>query len=139
MANSSQYYNWYKQERDKADNYSKNINELQNIKNALSNNFNDEQSNVNGEFEDLKGDMNNAVRHDVSFDIIVNECYSHKEKGTTADTYLSGAITDLENEIASLNSKRSTAESNRDYNYRKYKEKKEEERQAFLDSLNIFG
>ena len=139
MANSSYYYSMYKKEKEKAKTQSKDISSLQTILNRLTGEFYDEQSNVNRELDDLKEDLNKAIRHLSKFNIIVNDCYSYKEKTSTADSSLNSAIDSLENEIASLNSKQATAEQNRDYYYNKYKEEKEKERQEFLNSINIFG
>ncbi len=139
MANSSYYYSMYKKEKEKAKTQSKDISSLQTILNRLTGEFYDEQSNVNRELDDLKEDLNKAVRHLSKFNIIVNDCYSYKEKTSTADSSLNSAIDSLENEIASLNSKQAITEQNRDYYYNKYKEEKEKERQEFLNSINIFG
>ena len=139
MANSSYYYSLYKKEKENANAYSKNSSSLQTILNRLTGEFYDEQSSVNSELDDLKEDLNKAVRHLSKFSIIVNDCYTYKEKVSTADTYLNSAVDSLEDEIASLNSRQITAEQNRDYYYNRYKEEKEKERQEFLNSLKILG
>jgi len=137
MANSSYYYNQYKKYKAQASNYDKNIQTLTKIKDNLTNNFYDEQSNVNKELSDLKDDLNKAVRHDSSFLTIASGCESYKEKSSTADSDLNNVIIALENEIAALNGKKTTAEQNRDAQYQSYSTKKQEERQAWFDSIKI--
>lgn len=139
MEGSSYYNNLYKQQKKDVKEFSRNTEVLKKILNTLTRDFYDEQSDVNGELDDLKEELNKAVRHDAKFNILANESYLYKEKSTTADTYLDSVVVSLENEIASLNSKKASAEQNMDYYHSKYEEKKEEERQQFFDSINIFG
>lgn len=139
MEGSSYYNNLYKQQKKDVKEFSRNTEVLKKILNTLTRDFYDEQSDVNGELDDLKEELNKAVRHDAKFNILANESYLYKEKSTTADTYLDSVVVSLENEIASLNSKKASAEQNMDYYHLKYEEKKEEERQQFFDSINIFG
>ncbi len=137
MANSGYYYNQYNSYKTQATGYDKNIKALIKIKENLINDFYDEQSNVNKELSDLKDDLNKSVRHDSKFTVIASGCESYKEKSTTADTNLNSVIIALENEIASLNNKKRTAEQNRDAQYQRYNTEKQQERQAWLDSLKI--
>lgn len=139
MANSSHYNYLYNQEKNKVKSYSKDVESLQKILNRLIGEFYDEQSNVNRELDDLKEDLNKAVRHISKFNVIVNDCYTYKEKVVTADSSLNGVVVSLENEIASLNSQRTTAEQNRDYYRRKYIEEKDKEQQELWDKINIFN
>jgi hypothetical protein len=137
MANSGYYYNQYNSYKTQAAGYDKNIKALIKIKENLINDFYDEQSNVNKELSDLKDDLNKSVRHDSKFTVIASGCESYKEKSTTADTNLNSVIIALENEISSLNNKKRTAEQNRDAQYQRYNTEKQQERQAWLDSLKI--
>lgn len=135
VAGSSYYYGQYNSYKKEASRYDKNIKALIKIRDSLTSDFYDEQSNVNKELSDLKDDLKKSVRHDPKFSVIASECESYKEKSTTADANLNCAVIALENEIATLNQKKSVAEQNRDAQYRSYTTAKQEERQAWLDSL----
>lgn len=138
MASSSYHYKQYQFYKKQAQQYEKNLSALTSIKNDLTGSFYDEQGNVNKELNDLKEDLNKAVRHDSKFDTIASNCELYKEKSTTADGHLNNTVIALENEIASLNGKKLTAEQNRDAeycNYERAKQEEEEERQRWLDSL----
>lgn len=139
MANSSYYYGQYKAHKKKVNVLNSNIFNLLSIKNSLEVDFHDEQSSVNKELDDLKDDLNKAVRHDYKFANIASQSNSYKEKGSTADVNLNSGICALENEIATLNNQKLTANNNMNQNYQMYLTKKEEERQAWLESINIFG
>lgn len=139
MAGSSYYYNLYKQYQKSAEALGRNIKELERIRNALHNDFYDEQRNVNTQLSELKDELGKSVRHDASFDRTREACEVNKEKATNADEFLYKAVTELDQEIAELNRRRSDDEAKRDENYNRYKEKKEEERQEWLDKINIFN
>ena len=139
MANSSYYYNLYKEYKSKAEDYGKNIKSLQSIRDNLSSDFYDEQRNVNTELEDLKDYLEKSVRHDSLFKKVVNLNDDFKETTSGADDDLKNVFTQLDEEITSLNNKKSSAESSRDYYYDKYEEEKDKERKEFLDSLNPFN
>lgn len=139
MASSSYYYNKYKDYKDKVKTLQGQITKLKNIKNGLTNDFYDEQSNVNQELNELKEELKNSVRHDLKFNTIVSGCNKYKEKTSTADKSLNGVVEALESEISSLSTKKQTAESKQDSYYRSYQREKENERQRRLDLLkNIF-
>lgn len=132
---SKAYYSQYNLYKKQAMEYGKNIEALTKIKDNLVNNMYDEQGDVNKELNDLREDLHKSVRHDPTFSVIASEAASHKEKSVAADAHLNHAVSALENEIASLNSKKITAEQNRDAQYQSYKTAKEQERQEWLDSL----
>ena len=135
MANSTYYNNLYKQYKNTASSLQKNIDALKKIRNGLSSDFFDEQRNVNQELNDLKEDLQKATRHDNSWNTIASQCESYKEKASSADGNLDPAMDYLDAEICSLESQKSTAESNRDQAYSNYKSKKDEEYKAWLESL----
>lgn len=135
MASSSYYYSLYTQYKAEVSNLQKNIEALTKIVNGISSDYYDEQSNVNRELNDLKEDLQKAVRHDNTWNTIASKCESYKEKSSSADSNLNSASSYLNEEIRSLNSKKSTAESNRDQAYRDYESAKDAEYQAWLDSL----
>ena len=135
MADSNYYYRQYKSYKNQTNSLQDNINKLTAIKNSLVGEFYDEQSDVNKKLDDLKEDLNRAVRHDAKFNTIASTCNSYKEKGSTADADLNNIICALENEIAALNNQRSTAEYNMNQNYQQYQTKREEEQRAWWDSL----
>lgn len=139
MASSSYYYNLYKEEKAKAKECEKNINSLQRILNTLTQNFYDEQSNVNAELEDLYEDLTNAVRHNSSFTIATSECNLYKELAVTADANLKNTVDGIENEISELNKQRENAKRNSSNYYDSYKDAKTEERNQALEKLKILG
>lgn len=131
MANSGYYYNLYKQYKDKASSLQKNIDALTKIKNTLSGDFYDEQSAVNTELNDLKEDLNKAVRHDSIWLTTASKCESYKEKASSADSNLDSALDYLEAEISSLRTQKSQAETDSNNAYSRYQtEKANEEREA---------
>lgn len=135
MANSSYYYNLYKQYRSKAASMQKNINSLIKIRNAIAGDYYDEQRNVNQELNDLKEDLQNAVRHDASWTTIASQCESYKEKASTADGNLDSSLDSLEAEISTLNTQKRMAESDRDQAYRDYQDERDNERREMLEKL----
>ena len=135
MASSSYWYDRYKEKRDLVKDYEKQIKELNTILGNLQNNLYDEIQAVNNKTDDLKEDLAKAVRHNVKFTASKDSLGSKKEKAATADQYLARCAEAVEDEISSLSSRKSTAIYDRDEYYRKYETAKEEERQAWLDSL----
>lgn len=134
MASSSYYYNLYKQKKSAVKSYD-DIGDLRKALNNLTDTMNDEIRAVNNELEDLKSDLNKAIRHNAKFTSRANAVTSEKEKAVTADPNLSVVVRELEEEISRLSGLRTTAINDRDYYYRKYKEKKEEERRELLDKI----
>lgn len=135
MANSSYYYNLYKQKKNAVKSYEDDIGDLHKALSNLTDTMGDEIRAVNNELEDLKSDLNKAIRHNAKFTSRANAVTSEKEKTVTADPHLSVAVRELEEEISRLNGLKTTAINDRDYYYRKYKEKKEEERRELLDKI----
>lgn len=135
MANSSYYYNLYKQKKNAVKSYEDDIDDLRKALSNLTDTMGDEIRAVNNELEDLKSDLNKAIRHNAKFTSRANAVTSEKEKTVTADPHLSVAVRELEEEISRLNGLKTTAINDRDYYYRKYKEKKEEERRELLDKI----
>lgn len=135
MANSSYYYNLYKQKKNAVESYDYDLKDLRKVLSNLTDTMNDEIRAINNELNDLKSDLNMSIRHNSKFTSRVNAVTSEKEKAVTADSNLSVAVRELEEEISRLNGLRTTAINDRDYYYRKYKEKKEQECQALLDKI----
>lgn len=135
MANSSYYYNLYKQKKNAVKSYDGDIADLRKALNNLTDTMNDEIRAINNELEDLKSDLNKAIRHNATFTSRANAVTVEKEKAVTADASLSIVVSELEEEISRLNGLRTEAISDRDYYYRKYQEKKEEERREFLNKI----
>lgn len=128
MASSSYYYGKYKECERKIKTLDKSISELVKIRNSVTGEFYDEQANVNKELDDLREDLQKAVRHEPGFTANAGNCDSHKEKTSTADAKLSGTANAVENEIASLEAQKRNAEYNKNLNQRRYREEKEKER-----------
>ena len=135
MASSSYYYNLYKQKKNAVKSYDDDIDDLRKALSNLTDTMNDEIRAVNNELEDLKADLNKSIRHNSKFTSRANAVTSEKEKAVTADTNLSVAVRELEEEISRLNGIRTTAINDREYYYQKYKGKKEEERRELLDKI----
>lgn len=137
MANSSYYYNQYKQFKKEADDYDRDIKQLESIRNKLTGGLYDEQLAVNRELNDLIEDLKKGVRHNSTFTNRADDLKNNKEKSSYDDAMLGGAIGNLDSEISILQGKMRTAEQNRDDAHRKYEDEKERERQEILNS--IFG
>lgn len=135
MANSSYYYNLYKQKRDTVRSYEGDLGNLNKALDNLTDTMGDEIRAVNSELENLKSDLNKGVRHNSRFTSSANAVTAEKEKAVTADSLLSVAVRELQEEISRVNGQKITAVNDRDYYYRKYKEKKEQERQELLDKI----
>lgn len=135
MASSSYYYSLYKQKKDAVKSYEDDIGVLKKVSSNLTDTMGDEIRAVNNELEDLKSDLNKAIRHNASFTSRANAVTDEKEETVTADPHLSIAVRELEEEISRLDGLKTTAINERDYYYRKYKEKKEEERRELLDKI----
>lgn len=135
MASSSYYYSLYRQKKNAVKSYDDDIGDLQKALNNLTDTMGDEIRAVNNELEDLKSDLNKAIRHNSKFTSRANAVTAEKEKTVTADSNLNVAVRELEEEISRLSGLKTTAINDRDYYYRKYKEKKEEERREFLDKI----
>lgn len=131
MAGSSEYYKKYQEEKKKAEGYEKNIKELQSIQNSLTGDMYDEIRNVNNELDELRGDLNQSVRHNAVYDRTADSLREEKEKAVTADGTLKVAVNEIQEEITRLTNLKRMAEQNRDNYYRDYQNAKErEEREA---------
>jgi len=111
-------------------NYDDDLKDLKKILNNLSDSLSDEISVVNNVLDNLKNELNKAVRHNSSFTTKANELENKKQKAIYMDSYLGKSKYALEDEIARINSLRTQATSDRDYYYKKYLQKKDEERAA---------
>lgn len=135
MADSGYYYNRYWQKKKEVNSYEGDLNDLRKALSNLTDTMNDEIRAINNELEDLKSDLNKGVRHNARFTTRANAVTAEKEKVVTADAQLSIVVRELQEEISRVNNLKNSAVNDRDYYYRKYKEKKEEERKAFLDKI----
>ena len=135
MANSSYYYNLYRQKKSAVNSYDDDLKDLRKALSNLTDTMSDEIRAINNELDDLKSDLNKSIRHNSKFTSRANAVAAEKEKTVTADPNLSVVVRELEEEIARVNGLRNTAINDRDYYYRKYKEKKEQERQELLDKI----
>lgn len=135
MADSSYYKDMYKQKKKAVDNYEDNLKDLRKAYDNLTDTMGDEIRAVNNELDDLKSDLEKSIRHNGPFSSGAGRITGEKEQGVTADSKLSVAVRELEEEIARIGKLKSTAEQDRDYYDRKYKEKKDEEREAFWKNL----
>lgn len=135
MANSSYYYNLYRQKKNEVSSYDGDIKDLQSALRNLTDTMNDEIRAINVELDDLKSDLNKSIRHNAKFTSKANDITLGKEKTVTADALLSIVVCEIEEEISRVNGLRTTAINDRGYYWNKYQEKKEEERQAFLSNL----
>lgn len=135
MANSSYYYNVYKQKKNAVKSYDDDLKELKKALDNLTDTMYDEIHAVNNTLEELKNNLNNSVRHNSKFTSRANEVAFEKEKTVTADPNLSIAVRELQEEVSRIKALRSQAVSDRDDFYRRYKNKKDEERQELLGKI----
>lgn len=133
--NSSYYYNQFNTYKKEAADCDKNIKVLTKIKESLTDDFYDEQSSVNVQMCNLKEDLEKAVRHDGTFSRMASSYEVYKEKTSTADKSLNNVVIALENEIAALGNKKTTAEQNSDEQYQSYNDAKQQEKQEWMNSL----
>lgn len=124
MAASSYYYDLYKQKKKDANSYDGNLKDLRKILSNLTDNMSDKIRAVNNELEDLKSDLNKGIRHNASFTSRASAVNAEKEKAVTADSLLSAAVRELQEEISRVNGLKNQAESDRDYYYQQYKNNK---------------
>lgn len=136
MASSGDYYDYYKQEKKKVKSYEDDISVLEKIEGNLANDMYDEINNINKEIDNLKADLQKSVRYNDIFTKCKNEL--EEENSVASDSDLSVAVTELQEEISRVKGLKSTAESNRDYYYRMYEQKKAEEREARKNALKDF-
>ena len=135
MADSGYYYNLYCQKRSAVNSYEGDIKDVNKALSNLTDKMYDEIRAINNELDGLKEDLKKAVRHNAKFTSRANAFGAEKEKTVTADPFLSVAVRELQEEISRLTSLKNQAIQDRDYYYRKYKEKKEEERKEFFDKI----
>lgn len=135
MANSSYYYNVYKQKKNAVKSYDDDLKDLKKAFDNLTDTMYDEIHAVNNTLEELKNNLNNSVRHNSKFTSRANEVVFEKEKTVTADPNLSIAVRELQEEVSRIKALRSQAVSDRDDFYRRYKNKKDEERQELLGKI----
>ncbi len=135
MANSSYYYNVYKQKKNAVKSYDDDLKDLKKALDNLTDTMYDEIHAVNNTLEELKNNLNNSVRHNSKFTSRANEVVFEKEKTVTADPNLSIAVRELQEEVSRIKALRSQAVSDRDDFYRRYKNKKDEERQELLGKI----
>lgn len=135
MTNSSYYYSLYKQEKSAVNSYDDNLKDLRKVLNNLTDTMNDEIRAINNELNDLKSDLKKSIRHNSKFTSRANAVTTEKENNVAADPNLSIAVREIEEEIAHVSRLKNTAIHDRDYHYREYKEKKEQEHQDFLDKF----
>lgn len=124
MAASSYYYDLYKQKKKDVNSYDGNLKDLRKILSNLTDNMSDKIRAVNNELEDLKSDLNKGIRHNASFTSRASAVTAEKEKAVTADSLLSAAVRELQEEISRVNGLKNQAESDRDYYYQQYKNNK---------------
>lgn len=136
MANSGYWYNQYVQYDNEVKKYEKNLKKLNKILDAYGE-FDDEKQAVNKEIDDLIADLKRGVRHNTIYTDNANELENEKEKDAGADPDLSQSMSAVQAEIAEINKKKSTAETNRNNAYRQYETDKEEEKEELR--RKIFG
>ncbi len=135
MASSSYYYDLYKKYKKLAKEYEDNLDDLRKINNKISDDLYSKIQAVNNEIDNLKEDLVKSVRHNSDFSKTTNSLQSKKEKGVTADSQMRTVSNELGEEIRDLEKKKNDAEDDRDYYYQLYKQKKQEEYEAFIKSL----
>ena len=132
---SSYYRDLRNKQEDKADEYEKNIKELQKIIDDIYDDFYDDIRDVNGKVDNLRTDLKKGVRHNSTFTRRANSLLDNKEKAASADPKLKLAIIELNEEIARLRRLKRNAEEKYDQYDREYENKKDEEQRELMNKL----
>lgn len=135
MAGSSYYNNLYKKKRNEVEDYEDNLKDLNKILGNLNHDLFDEILDVNDKLNSLITDLTKGVRHNSRFTSRAQAFANEKEKSVGADRDLNTTQNALEDEIARVKNLKTEAISDRDYYYRKYQEKKDEEQAELLKNL----
>lgn len=135
MADSSYYYNRYKDRKNEVKMFDSQLTALRKALTNIADTMSDEINAINKELEDLKNDLNRSIRHNYLFTARANAITSNKEKGVSSDPVLGVAIKNLENEIIGIEHRRTNAANERDYYYQLYLNKKEEEKKELLSKI----
>lgn len=135
MASSRYYHDIYKRKCSLVESCDDDLSVIQNVLEDIFEDMDDEISAVNREIDDLKSDLDKSVRHNSKFTASANLVMMEKEKGVTVDANLSIVVHELQDEISRIKAVRSKAVRERDAYYQKYKDKKAEESQEFLDNI----
>lgn len=135
MLSSSYYYDRYKEKKKDVKSYDEDLKKLRKALDNLTGTMNDEIRAINTELEDLKSDLNKSIRHNSNFTSYANAVTEEKETTVSSDSYLSTAISELEEAISQIDRKRTQAITDRDDYYQKYQDEKENERREFFDNL----
>lgn len=128
MANSSYYKSLYNQQNDKVNDYKRHIKSLEKIYSNLAGEQDNEIHAVNEKIDDLIDDLKAGVRYNVNYNTNASDLLEVKELSPGADGILNSALNSISDELDSLNRKMAQAESDRDYYWSMYNQKKEEER-----------
>ena len=80
MANSSYYYNLYKQKKSAVNSYDDDLKDLRKALSNLTDTMSDEIRAINNELDDLKSDLNKSIRHNSKFTSRANAVTTEKEK-----------------------------------------------------------
>ena len=128
MASSSYWKSKYNEQCSLVKKYQKNIESLNGILSNITNGLPDNITDINKKIDELKSDLNSAVGHDSAYTRNANDLSSAKEKTVYQDPNISGAKSDIQDEIRHLQKKKSEAESLRDQYNRNYQNALEEER-----------
>lgn len=139
MADSGYYWNLYWSKRKEVNSLTDDVKDIEKIRNRLYDDFDDDIRNIRREMNDLAADMKKAVRHNAVFSAQTDKVQEKEENEVGSDPKLSSAISELNEEISSLNAKKRQAESDRDYYHRMYEQKKEEERQELWNKITGQG
>lgn len=132
MASSSYYYNLYKQKMATVTTLENAIGNLRTIFSNLNDNLYNGIQAVNNEFDNLKSDLNKAVRHNSTFTSCANAFDSLREKSVAADSSLRKVSDELQEEITRVSNQKNQAIRDKEYYYNMYVTKKEQERRAFF-------
>ena len=130
MASASYYKSMYESYKSKAKEYGDDIGDLEKIQKNLDSKLDDEIKAVNKKLEALKDDLEKSVRHVSKFTSHSADVEDDEEKSVSSDTKLGSASENIESEIVRLQNLKISAQSNRDYYYRMYKNAEEEESSA---------
>lgn len=135
MSKSAEYLKEYYYQKGKADDYEKYAGQIQDYKNNLLNDCDDEIADINSKIDSLQQELSSAIRHNATFDSHTADLDNEKEHDPASGASgLSGAVSDLESEHTDLINKKNNAESAASTAYSNYKNALEQEKQDLIDA-----
>lgn len=139
MASSSYYRSLYNNKKQEVREYDDNLRELRKIVDNINYDLFFEIFDVNDSLTALMSDLKKGIKDNAVFTSRATGLENKKEKKVGSDPYISVTLNAVEDEISRVSKLKAQAISDRDYYYKKYVAKKEEEREEWLRKLAYGG